>query len=180
MPLSPRARLALVGILLLLPVAPLGADEIPGGSPKIPSGPYLYEDANGSTRMVKTLEEVPPAFRERARTLGGARIEYQGRVTTMTPERAQRARERTRQMATTPERRRDPVVFYSASWCGYCNRVRDYLRKKGIAYEERSIDDPVFRAELKRETGAGFVPVVVYGGERVVGWNPAGIDALGL
>jgi glutaredoxin len=171
--MTPSLRNAVAVALVLLLASPVPAGDAP-------SGPVLYTDANGATRMVETLEQVPQAFRSRARVLGGERVEYQQRTTTITPERAARARARAEELARTPERRREPVIFYSAGWCGYCARTRTYLVSKGIPFEERDIDDPDVRRELRAKTGSTMVPVVQYEDRIVTGWNPRAIDALGL
>jgi glutaredoxin len=133
--------------------------------------------------MVQTLDEVPVEHRARARALGAARskLEYQPRVTTVTPERAARARARARQQAeSVPERQPDAVLFYTASSCGYCDLTREYLDAHGIAFEERSIDEPAIQQELIGKIGKPWVPMLEHGKRRVLGWDPAGIDALGL
>jgi len=150
------------------------------------AGPFLYTDAEGSVHMVQTFDEVPPQHRASLRSLGASPdaskgVEYQSRVSTMTKQRAARARARTKAMAAAvPERRRDPVLFYTASWCGVCKQTRAYLKQRGIPYEERSIDDPEIRRELSDKIGAAWVPVIEYEGERVIGFRPEAIDALGL
>jgi glutaredoxin len=180
MPRFPRASrrglVAAAALVLALLLAPSGATGAEG------AGPYLYTDASGSTRMVQTLDEVPVEHRARARALGATRskVEYQPRVTTVTPERAARARERAQQAASAPERRPDTVLFYTASSCGYCDLTRSYLDEQGIAFEERSIDEPAIQQELIGKIGKPWVPMVEHGSRRVIGWDPAGIDALGL
>jgi len=175
LPWSARAAgLALAMALLLSPPAARGAEG---------TGPYLYTDSSGSTRMVQTLDEVPAEHRARARALGASKskVEYQPRVTTVTPERLERARARAREAAArVPERRPDAVLFYTASSCGYCDLTRGYLDEQGIPFEERSIDDPAIQQELVRKIGKPWVPMVEHGHRRVIGWDPAGIDALGL
>ncbi|NNL65638.1 MAG: glutaredoxin family protein [Myxococcales bacterium] len=159
-------------------VASLGA-PLAANADGPPAGPFVYTDANGSVRMVQTFDEVPAARRSSMRTLSGDKVEYQSRVSTMTEQRAARARAQAAKLAKQPERRRDPVIFYSATWCGYCNKTRSYLQKRGIPYDERDIDQGDHRRELKRKTGSAMVPVVQYEDRVVIGWNPRAIDALG-
>ncbi len=146
------------------------------------AGPFLYTDSGGSTHMVQSFEGIPGKYRESARSLGakpGSRVEYQARTTTMTPKRAARAKVRAEQMAKVPERQRDEVIFYTASWCGFCTQVKKHLRKRGIPYDERSIDEPTIKRELMAKIGSAFVPVVEYEDQRIIGYDPAAIDALG-
>jgi glutaredoxin len=174
-----RGRAAALGLLAALALAI--APPVAGGE----AGPFLYTDENGSTHMVRTFDEVPARHRSSVRSLGasatsgGKGVEYQSRVSTMTQERAERARARAKAAAAKiPERRRERVIFYTASWCGVCKYVRGHLKKRGVAYEERSIDDPAVRRELAEKIGGAWVPVVEYEGERVIGYRPDAIDAL--
>lgn len=147
------------------------------------AGPFLYTDSGGSTHMVQTFEEIPGKYRKNVRSLGtkpGSRVEYQARTTTMTPKRAERTRVLTEQMAKVPERQREEVIFYTASWCGFCKQVEKHLRRRGIPYDERSIDEPAIKRELVGKIGNAFVPVVEYEDERIIGYNPKALDALGL
>lgn len=175
-PRTPRTGHLAAGLALACVV--LAASVAHADAP--PQGPFLYEDARGSTHMVQRLEDVPRKFRTRMRTLAGDKVEYQERVTTVTPERAARARARARALAAVPERRRESVIFYTASWCSYCKQTRAYLQQKGIAYEERDIDDPRYKRELRAKTGNTMVPVVQYEDRIILGYNPRAIDALGL
>jgi glutaredoxin 3 len=172
-----RDRLAAWIAALALAAAPAAAET--------PAGPFVYTDASGSTHMVQTLDEVPAKHRASVRSLGarsksGKKVEYQPRVTTVSKQRAARARERAKALEAVPERRREVVLFYTASWCGVCKYVRAHLEKRGIAYDERSIDDPDVKRELAGKIGAVYVPVVEYEGQHIIGYRPEAIDALDL
>lgn len=177
--MSPILRSLGTAAVVLVVVALLGAPSAlcAEGRGK-PAGPFIYTDANGSVRMVQTFDEVPASRRDTLRTLAGDAVEYQSRVSTMTERRAARARAQAAKLAKQPERRRETVIFYSATWCGYCNKTRSYLEKRGIPYDERDIDQKDHRRDLKRKTGNTMVPVVQYEDQLVIGWNPRAIDAL--
>lgn len=173
--MAPRS-FAQCALALVLLVAVASAPAAHGDS----AGPFLYTDARGSTHMVQTWDEIPASARSSARTLGGDKVEYQSRVSDMTPARAKRAKKTARRMQAVPERQRDAVIFYTASWCGACKRVRQYLTQQRIPFDARDVDDPAVARELRRTTGSTMVPVVRHENRVVVGWNPRAIDALGL
>jgi glutaredoxin 3 len=55
-------------------------------------------------------------------------------------------------------------TLYNASWCWYCQRVRDKLDELGLAYE--AIEVPIRhseRIEVMRISGQSSVPVLVDG-----------------
>jgi len=65
-----------------------------------------------------------------------------------------------------------PVVLYATSWCGYCEKAREFLNEKNIAYVEYDIEKS---SEGKRQydrLGVNGVPVLLVKGETVRGFNP--------
>ena len=68
--------------------------------------------------------------------------------------------------------RQTRIVMYATSWCPHCTRARAFLEANGLTREEHDVDhDERARAELKRLTGKGSVPVFVVDGELVSGFN---------
>ena len=53
-----------------------------------------------------------------------------------------------------------PVAFYANPLSLYSGKVRSYLRKSGIAYEERFANHPKFFAEIVPKIGRFVIPVV--------------------
>ncbi|MBW1811665.1 MAG: hypothetical protein JRJ19_13160 [Deltaproteobacteria bacterium] len=76
------------------------------------------------------------------------------------------------------------VILYTAPWCGFCKKAAAHLRQKGIAFEERDIDnDRQAALELTsklREAGlkGGGVPVLDIAGTIVIGFKKERIDRL--
>jgi glutaredoxin 3 len=61
--------------------------------------------------------------------------------------------------------------MYTTAWCGYCDRARALLRKRGLPFEEVSLDDdPAFRATLLDLTGRWTVPQILIDGTPVGGF----------
>lgn len=69
------------------------------------------------------------------------------------------------------------VVVYTSNTCTYCAQAKEYLKAKGIAFEERNIKEPTYRRELM---GMGFmsVPVLKIGDDTVLGFDRDKIDSL--
>lgn len=70
-----------------------------------------------------------------------------------------------------------PIV-YSATWCGFCHAVKQYLDKLGVEYEERDIErDHQNATESVEKSGQMGIPVLDIGGEIIVGFDRLKIDA---
>ncbi|WP_078120890.1 glutaredoxin domain-containing protein [Thiosocius teredinicola] len=70
------------------------------------------------------------------------------------------------------------VVLYSASWCGYCKKAKQYFRSNNIAFTEYDIEKS---AKAKREydrLGARGVPVILVGKQRMNGFSEKGFERL--
>ena len=70
---------------------------------------------------------------------------------------------------------RNPVMLYSATWCGYCKRAKAYLAEHNIEYDNIDIDTADGRAAFDR-AGKGGIPLLVSGRKRVRGFRPEGYD----
>ena len=65
-----------------------------------------------------------------------------------------------------------PVKVYTRSTCAPCRMVKTWLQKKGIKYEELSLDErPELADEVLLKSGALMVPFIQVGEESVVGAN---------
>ena len=63
------------------------------------------------------------------------------------------------------------IQVYTTGWCGYCERAKALLDKRGIPYEEIGVDDdPAFRAKLLDLTGHWTVPQIIIDGKPVGGY----------
>lgn len=74
------------------------------------------------------------------------------------------------------------AIIYGASWCKPCHQVEDYLKRKGIPFVHRDIEEDdgaqaEMRAKLKKAgMRAGSIPVVDLGGKILIGFSPEEID----
>ncbi|MBT8249229.1 MAG: glutaredoxin 3 [Acidimicrobiia bacterium] len=72
---------------------------------------------------------------------------------------------------TSNEDHDTPVTIYTTAWCPYCDRVKDLLDTKGVAYREVDVDGPEKRTWLTTMTGQQTVPQVYVGDRHVGGWD---------
>jgi len=65
------------------------------------------------------------------------------------------------------------VVVYSTTYCGFCRRAEDLLRRGGIAFEAIDVTDDVrARAQLvERADGRRTVPVIFVDGKAIGGYQ---------
>jgi len=69
------------------------------------------------------------------------------------------------------------IKIYSQPTCPDCNRVKAYLDKKGISYEDINVQkDKKALEEMARRYGIRVTPVVVIGDRVMVGFNAPKID----
>ena len=66
-----------------------------------------------------------------------------------------------------------PVKIYTATYCGYCQRAKEFLQKKGVAYEEVDVtDDQRMREKLvEMSNGQRTVPQIFVGETHVGGYS---------
>lgn len=63
-----------------------------------------------------------------------------------------------------------PVLIYTSALCGYCVRAKQLLQRKGVAFDEISVDGkPDVRAEMVRKAGKTSVPQIWIGSAHVGG-----------
>ena len=64
------------------------------------------------------------------------------------------------------------IEMYTTDWCGYCVRAKESARRKGLDYDEVSVDDdPGFRARLLELTGSWTVPQIVVDDRPIGGYT---------
>jgi glutaredoxin 3 len=65
------------------------------------------------------------------------------------------------------------VVMYSTSWCGFCERARGLLRRKGVAFDEIKLDETPAEREtmMRRSGGRRTVPQIFIDDHHVGGYD---------
>lgn len=71
------------------------------------------------------------------------------------------------------------ITIYTQSTCGYCNELKDYLKKRNIEFVEKDISkDKEAWNELVNKYKARATPLLVYGDKQLLGFNPDELDAV--
>ena len=71
------------------------------------------------------------------------------------------------------------VIVYSTPSCVYCNAAKVFFKQNNIAYTEHNVAaDPERRKEMIEKSGQMGVPVIIIGGEIVVGFYQPKIKQL--
>ncbi|MEE8494036.1 MAG: glutaredoxin family protein [Nitrospirales bacterium] len=69
------------------------------------------------------------------------------------------------------------VILYATSWCGYCQKAREFLDRNHIAYKEYDIEkSSEGRRQFAALRGSG-VPLILVGNEEIRGWNQGALTA---
>lgn len=74
------------------------------------------------------------------------------------------------------------VTIYSTPTCHFCQMAKEFFAEKGIQYTNYDVaSDAAKRAEMISMTGQLGVPVIVIGGEVLIGFNRAKVaEKLGI
>jgi glutaredoxin len=65
------------------------------------------------------------------------------------------------------------VVMYATSWCGYCEKTRQFLRARGVPFVEHDIErSPAARRQYQALNGRGVPLLVIRGTMIVQGYSP--------
>jgi glutaredoxin 3 len=64
------------------------------------------------------------------------------------------------------------VDVYTKDYCPYCDRAKDLLKRKGVAFNEHHLEDkPEEFTALKKRTGLMTVPQIFINDQLVGGFN---------
>lgn len=64
------------------------------------------------------------------------------------------------------------VKIYSAPWCPWCRREKEWLKSKGVTFEEIDVDaDRKAAEDMIRKSGQTGIPVTDIEGEIIVGFD---------
>ena len=142
---------------------------------------YQFIDAKGAVRFVERLDDVPEAWRDR---VGFVEMSVPPPLTPGDASASRVARAKRRNLVPLPGGSQQaatdagPVLFYTASWCGWCRKARSHMEDEGIVYEARDIDTPSAKAELIRKTGRSGVPAFDVDGRIITGYDPQRLEQL--
>lgn len=70
------------------------------------------------------------------------------------------------------------VVMYSAAWCGYCKKARNYFNSHGVAFSEYDIETSDKGQRDYERLGAHGVPIILVGEQRLNGFSQAAFESI--
>ena len=136
-------------ILVLLTVATASAQGI-----------LSYTDNEGRTHFVDRPEAIPKQFQQSAEERKD--LPAINRV----PE---------QKFHGTYGAQKPKVQILVTSWCGYCQKLEDFLRKNNIRFTKHDIEKSPTGRKLYSRHGSGGVPVTIIDGKVIRGYNPNAI-----
>lgn len=69
------------------------------------------------------------------------------------------------------------ITIYSASWCGYCKKAKEYMNAHDLEYVERDIDDDTNAAAMRKISPKGSIPAFDVEGDTWVGWSSSRLES---
>ena len=70
------------------------------------------------------------------------------------------------------------VKIYTTQTCPYCDMAKEYLKSKGVEYEEVDVSsDHAAAKEMIEKSGQRGVPQIEINGQMILGFNKPAIDA---
>lgn len=69
------------------------------------------------------------------------------------------------------------VTVYSTPTCPYCHQAKDYLKEKGVEFEDINVaEDKAKAKEMIEKSGQMGVPVLEIGDTIIIGFDREAID----
>ena len=70
------------------------------------------------------------------------------------------------------------IKVFSTPTCPWCHRAKDYLKEKGVEFEDINVaEDQKAAEEMVEKSGQRGVPVIIINDKVIVGFDQAAIDA---
>ncbi len=71
------------------------------------------------------------------------------------------------------------VTIYTTPTCSWCKKLKEYLKKKKVSYQEHDvIESDSAREMMIEKTGQMAVPVIEIAGEVIVGFDEARLEEI--
>lgn len=69
------------------------------------------------------------------------------------------------------------IIIYSTTLCPFCKQTKEWLTEKGYEYEDRNVqENPEYRDEMLKKSGAMTVPIVDIEGVIIIGYNTSEME----
>jgi glutaredoxin-like YruB-family protein len=69
------------------------------------------------------------------------------------------------------------VKLYTRKWCGWCLDAKEYLKERGISFQEIDVGrDPAADEEMQRLSGQRYVPTIVVDGHVLANFDTGQLE----
>ncbi len=70
------------------------------------------------------------------------------------------------------------VVVYTSDTCPHCTSAKNFLKEKGVEFEEKNVSSDMEARNELMEMGFMGVPIILVDGETVEGFNKGKLEKL--
>lgn len=70
------------------------------------------------------------------------------------------------------------VIIYTSATCGYCHKAKAFLKENGVVFTEMHVDSDNQALKQYNELGVQGVPVILYGSEKIIGFDRERLEIL--
>jgi glutaredoxin-like YruB-family protein len=161
---------------------PVEEQPAPAASERKLTGPmegiYKFTDEYGVIHFVDSIEKVPKKYRKRARnpTGGAVSIIPSSSIDELLDKQGidhRKYRRKGRKGKGSQAKSHGEVYLYTTSWCPACKRAKAFLRREGVKFTEKDVENNRANLEemLKKSGGARGVPVIDVNGTIMRGFS---------
>lgn len=69
------------------------------------------------------------------------------------------------------------ITLYTRKWCSWCLDAKEYLKSRGIPFEEIDVGrDPAANEEMRRLSGQPYVPTIVVDGHVLANFDAGQLE----
>jgi glutaredoxin len=135
---------------------------------------YRYTDGKGQLCFVDDISKVPKKYRKQIRSADDL---PEVNVMQAPPASTKRGSAAVAGQQKGSARRFDGTVeLYSTEWCPHCKRAEAYMLQKGIRFAKHDIEKDSAAKRRYEELGAGGVPLILVGSEKMNGFTPEALE----
>lgn len=135
-----------------------------------------YQQANASLKQLR--QQADAAQREHAGLLDERSRQHAAANTAPPHDLSGRAGTESVRSAAQPRRGNAQVVIYSTKNCGWCTRAKQYFAQRGVAYEERDVQQSAAAKDEFKRLGGNGVPLIMVGSEKIEGFDQKRLDQI--
>ena len=79
---------------------------------------------------------------------------------------------------STENRAKTKVVMYATEWCPYCEKARQFFKRKHIPFTEYDVEKQTSRMQEFEKLGGNGYPLILIGKQKLYGFNESDFEAI--